>query len=123
LGAIGTIGVPVLVLVVLGRFTGRRLGAPSAAVNSFVRVGVPVFASILIAISAVLSLVTVISIYREGGILKRLRATPLRPRTILTAHVLVKLLLTAVTLALMLVAGKRYYPIDVDVPVVGFTIA
>jgi ABC-2 type transport system permease protein len=123
LGAIGTIGVPVLVLVVLGRFTGRRLGAPSVAVNTFVRVGVPVFASILIAISAVLSLVTVISIYREGGILKRLRATPLRPRTILTAHVLVKLLLTAVTLALMLVAGTRYYPIDVDVPVVGFTIA
>ena len=46
-----------------------------------------------------LSLVTIISIYREGGILKRLRATPLRPQTILTAHVLVKLLLTAATLA------------------------
>ena len=45
-----------------------------------------------------LSLVTIISIYREGGILKRLRATPLRPHTILTAHVLVKLLFTAVTL-------------------------
>ena len=42
-----------------------------------------------------LSLVTIISIYREGGILKRLRATPLRPHTILTAHVLVKLLFTA----------------------------
>jgi len=123
LGAIGTIGAPVLVLVVLGRFTGGRPGLPSAAANSFVRVGLPVFASMLISTSAVLSLVTVISIYREGGILKRLRATPLRPRTILTAHVLVKLLLTAVTLALMLVAGKRYYPIDVDVPVVGFTIA
>ena len=43
----------------------------------------PVFAAMLIAISAVLSLVTIISIYREGGILKRLRATPLRPQTIL----------------------------------------
>ena len=39
----------------------------------------PVFASLLIALSAVLSLVTIIAIYREGGILKRLRATPLRP--------------------------------------------
>ena len=37
------------------------------------------------ALSAVLSLVTIIAIYREGGILKRLRATPLRPHTILTA--------------------------------------
>ena len=37
------------------------------------------------------------AIYREGGILKRLRATPLRPHTILTAHVLVKLLFSAIT--------------------------
>ncbi len=43
-----------------------------------VRVDLPVFAAILIAISGVLSLVTIISIYREGGILKRLRATSLR---------------------------------------------
>ena len=72
----------------------------------------------LMAISAVMSLVTIISIYREGGILKRLRATPLRPHTILTAHVLVKLLLTAVTLALMMLAGRRYYPVGLDVPVI-----
>ena len=51
--------------------------------------------AVFIAINAVLSLVTIISIYREGGILKRLRATPLRPHTILSAHVLVKLLFTA----------------------------
>ena len=53
----------------------------------------------MISASAVLSLVSIIAIYREGGILKRLRATPLRPRTILTAHVLVKLVFTALTLA------------------------
>ena len=123
LGALGTIGIPVLVFVVLGRVAGRGLAPRSAPPAGFVRVGLPVFAAVLIAISAVLSLVTIISIYREGGILKRLRATPLRPQTILTAHVLVKLLLTAVTLALMLLAGKRYYPVNVDVPVLGFTIA
>jgi ABC-2 type transport system permease protein len=80
-------------------------------------------ASVLMALSAVLSLVTIISIYREGGILKRLRATPLRPQTILTAHVLVKLALTVASLALLLLAGKRFYPVRVDVPVFGFTMA
>ena len=78
---------------------------------------------VLIAVSAVLSLVTIISIYREGGILKRLRATPLRPQTILTAHVIVKLLLTAATLVLMVLAGKRYYPAGIHVPLFGFTMA
>ena len=123
LGAFGTIGFPVLVFLVLGRVAGRRLAPPSLAANSFIRVGLPVLASVLIAVSAVLSLVPIISIYREGGILKRLRATPLRPQTILTAHVIVKLILTAATLALMLLAGKRYYPADVHVPLFSFTIA
>jgi ABC-2 type transport system permease protein len=123
LGAVGTILIPVVIFVGLGRFAGSGRRAASLAGSSMVRVDLPVFAAILIAISAVLSLVTIISIYREGGILKRLRATPLRPQTILTAHVLVKLLLTAVTLILMVLAGKRYYPVNVDVPVISFTIA
>ena len=123
LGAVGMIVVPVLVFIVLGRIAGSRVDPPSLAASSFLRVSVPVLASILITLSAVLSLVTIISIYREGGILKRLRATPLRPQTILTAHVVVKLLLTAVTLLLMVVAGKRYYPIGIHVPVFGFSIA
>jgi ABC-2 type transport system permease protein len=71
----------------------------------------------------VLSLVTIISIYREGGILKRLRATPLRPQTILSAHVLVKLLLTVASLLLMYIAGKRYIPAGVHPPIFSFTVA
>jgi ABC-2 type transport system permease protein len=123
LGALGTIGIPVLVFLVLGRVVGHGLAPTSLAASSFISVGLPVLASILIAVGAVLSLVTIISIYREGGILKRLRATPLRPQTILTAHVIVKLLLTAATLSLMVLAGKRYYPVGIHVPFFGFTMA
>lgn len=123
LGALGSIFFPVVVFVVAGRMLGGRLTPGSIAATGFVRVGLPVLASVLIAISGVLSLVTIISIYREGGILKRLRATPLRPQTILTAHVLVKLTLTLISMGLMVLAGKRYYPINVNVPIVGFTIA
>jgi ABC-2 type transport system permease protein len=123
LGAIGTIVIPVLVFVVVGRLLDGKLPAASLNTNSFIGVGLPVLASILISISAVLSLVTILSIYREGGILKRLRATPLRPQTILSAHVIVKLLLTAATLALMVLAGKRYYPVGIHAPLFQFTLA
>ncbi|MFY9804106.1 MAG: ABC transporter permease [Candidatus Acidiferrales bacterium] len=123
LGAIGTIAIPVVIFVVVGRIVGPKRAPAPPAVNSFISVGLPVLASILIAISAVLSLVTIISIYREGGILKRLRATPLRPQTILTAHVLVKLLLTAATLLLMVLVGKRYYPVGIHAPLFSFTLA
>jgi ABC-2 type transport system permease protein len=123
LGAFGTIAIPVLVFVVTGRIVGHREPSASLAASNFISVGLPVLASVLITISAVLSLVTIISIYREGGILKRLRATPLRPQTILTAHVVVKLLLTAATLVLMVLVGKRYYPVGIHVPLFGFTLA
>jgi ABC-2 type transport system permease protein len=123
LGAFGTIVFPVLIFLVLGRVASPKPVAPSPASSSFIRMDLPILVSLLIAINAVLSLVTIISIYREGGILKRLRATPLRPQTILTAHVIVKLTLTAATLALMVLAGKRYYPAGVHIPLFSFTIA
>lgn len=126
LGAIGGILVPVLAYVIMSRALVRVDGMapqPAGPVTTFARNSLPVFVACIIAINAVLSLVTIISIYREGGILKRLRATPLRPTTILTAHVLVKLLLTAVTMTLMILAGRRYLPPNVDVPYVSFGFA
>lgn len=123
LGAIGTVLVPVLVFILLGRVGTQIIPRNGFTMTSAFRVDVPVFAAILIALNAVLSLVAIIAIYREGGILKRLRATPLRPATILSAHVIVKLLLTAATLTLTLLAGKRYFPMGADVPLVGFGLA
>ena len=102
---------------------GGGEGPRPADAEAFVSVGLPVFTAILIALGAVASLVTIIAIYREGGILKRLRATPLRPLTILTAHVIVKLLLTAVTLAIALVSGRQYFSVGLDARLLGFAAA
>ncbi len=113
--------------MVFGRASGAGTGSGPSPVTTapggFLEVPLPVLAAVLIAISAVLSLVTIIAVYREGGILKRLRATPLRPQTILSAHVAVKLLLTAITLLSLILAGKRFYPIAPGVPLLGFLLA
>jgi ABC-2 type transport system permease protein len=123
LGAIGAVFVPVALFVVIGRTVGARMPSPPASQPTMMNTGIPVLFSLLIGINAVLSLVTIISIYREGGILRRLRATPLRPHTILTAHVLVKLVFTLVTLAAMVLAGRRFYPANVDAPLFSYAIA
>ena len=123
LGLIGSVAVPVGVFVVLGRLLGTRVRNGPPDLPRFVSADLPILATLLIVASVVLSLITIIAIYRESGILKRLRATPLRPHTILTAHVIVKLLFTAVTLALMVLAGRRYYPVDAGVPLVSYTLA
>ncbi|HJR58431.1 MAG TPA: ABC transporter permease [Vicinamibacterales bacterium] len=123
LGVLGTVVVPVLVFVVLARMLRPRGEPVPDEMPPVFSSDLPILFSVLIAANAVLSLVTIIAIYREGGILKRLRATPLRPHTILTAHVLVKLLFTAFTLGLLLLAGRQYFPVEADVPVVSFTLA
>jgi ABC-2 type transport system permease protein len=123
LGFIGTVFMPVAVFLVLGQaFIGRQ-GPRDLEAARFSRVDGPIFAAIFVLLSAVLSLVTIIAIYREGGILKRLRATPLRPHAILGAQVIVKLLLTAVTLTLVAIAGRRYYVTVDGVRLLGFGLA
>jgi len=123
LGVFGTIAIPVVAFVLLGRVLGRPDPDLPPAAGELFFVILPVFGSLLIAVGAVQSLVTIISIYREGGILKRLRATPLRPQTILGAHVLVKLSLTAVTMIVMMAAGRRYLPAGSDGQLVSFILA
>ena len=130
MGFIGSVAIPVAMFWFLGRTfsrtlgqgLGERLGEVGPAAE-LLQDGLPVFAAMFIAINTVLSLVAIIAIYREGGVLKRLRATPLGPVTILVTHVLVKLILTAITGVLMVLAGRRYFPAGLDVPVVAFTLA
>ena len=123
LGAVGVVVFPVIGYIVVGRMSRGRLATVPPESADQVRVIMPVFFAILIALSAVVSLVTIIAVYREGGILKRLRATPLRPWTILSAHVLVKLFFTAVTLVAMMAAGRRYFPTAMPVPIGSLTVA
>jgi ABC-2 type transport system permease protein len=107
----------------LGKLGGGRLSSPTAGVPTFIGVDLPIFIAIMISIGAVMSLATIIAIYREGGILKRLRATPMRPHTILSAHVVVKLGFALVTLLALMAAGRRVFPAQLNGPIVSFSLA
>jgi ABC-2 type transport system permease protein len=121
MGFVGTLLMPLLVFIVLGRAfgAGKRVAVPEVDIPF----NAAIFAAILIAISAVQSLMAIISIYREGGILKRLRATPLSPVTIMGAQVVVKLGFTVISLGLLMLAGRRLFPGVMRVNVFSFTLA
>jgi ABC-2 type transport system permease protein len=105
MGFIGALVVPVVIFIVLGRVFGAA--KPPAIPQLDIPFNPAIFAAMIIAIGGVQPLVAIMAIYREGGILKRLRATPLSPVTILGAHVVVKLGFTVCSLALLVLAGKR----------------
>ena len=121
MGFIGALLVPVVVFIVLGRAFGAA--RPRATPQIDMPFNPAIVAAVLIAIGGVQSLVAIMAIYREGGILKRLRATPLSPVTILGAHVVVKLGFTVCSLALLVIAGKRLFPGVMQVNVFSFTMA
>ena len=117
--------IPLAVPVILFIFLGRSLSFGQLETSQAVEVpfNLPILFALVIALQAVVSLVVIISIYREGGILKRLRATPLSPATILSAHVFVKLAFTALSLGLLILAGRQFFPGAMDVHLASFTAA
>jgi ABC-2 type transport system permease protein len=121
MGFIGALVVPVVIFIVLGRVFGAA--KPRATPQLDIPFNPAIFAAVIIAIGAVQSLVAIMAIYREGGILKRLRATPLSPVTILGAHVVVKLGFTVLSLGLLVLAGRRLFPGVIQVNVFSFTAA
>ena len=121
MGFVGTLVMPVVLFIILGRAFG--IAKPLAVPEADIPFNVAILAAVLIAVSAVQSLVAIISIYREGGILKRLRSTPLSPVTIMGALVVVKLLFTVISLTLLMLAGRRLFPGVMHVNVFSFTLA
>jgi ABC-2 type transport system permease protein len=118
MGFVGSLLVPVVIFLIAGRaLAGARASTAPVIDLPF---NPAILAALVIANGAVQSLIAIISIYREGGILKRLRATPLSPVTILGAHVVVKLCITVVSLTLLVLAGRRLFPGVMHVNVVSF---
>jgi ABC-2 type transport system permease protein len=121
MGFLSNLVMPVVILLALAPLSvGRREETASAFEVSF---NVPILAALFIALGAVASLVVIISIYRESGILKRLRATPLTPVTILSAHVFVKLMFSVASLGLLVLAGRQLFPGARDVHLPSFAAA
>jgi ABC-2 type transport system permease protein len=122
MGFVGTLIAPVILFLVLSRALAGGPVQRTVPIKGFA-FNAAILAAMLIAIGAVQSLSAIISIYREGGILKRLRATPLSPVTILSAHVAVKLFFTVISLGLLVLAGRRLFPGVMQVNVLSFTAA
>ncbi|MEJ7652134.1 MAG: ABC transporter permease [Chloroflexia bacterium] len=93
---------PTIVLLLFGSIYG---GYPIPGTNlRGVDVSSPAYTGMIIATVGLIGLPVTIAAYRETGVLRRLRATPLHPFTFLGAEVFVNLLMTGLGIALLLSA-------------------
>jgi ABC-2 type transport system permease protein len=99
-----TLGFPLMILLLFGSIWGNK---PAKEFGGFgyIDVSVPAFTGVIIASTGLIALAVSTATYREKGILRRLRATPLRPQMLLGAQVFVFFALTAFGMVLLIIAG------------------
>jgi ABC-2 type transport system permease protein len=105
-----TILMPLVLLFIFGSIFGNK---PNPMFNNrgMVDVSTPAYLAIIIGSTGLLSIAISVSSYREKGVLRRYRATPLRPAAILASQVVVHFVMTLLGGSLLIVAARLVYGI------------
>jgi ABC-2 type transport system permease protein len=105
IAAFFTLGLLPMILLLLGAIFGNT-PSPNFGGAGFLDVAVPGFIALVIAISALMSLPMSLTGYRERGILRRYRATPVRPAAVLGAQLVTHFAMTILGMLLLILIGK-----------------
>ena len=103
-----TLVFPLLLLFLFGSIYGNK-PSPFFGGRGTVDVSTPAYMAMIIASTGLLSIAIAVSSYREKGVLRRYRATPLRPGVILASQIAVHLGMTIIGSVLVIVAAKLVY--------------
>ncbi len=103
-----TLAFPLLILFVFGSIFGND-PVPRMGGRGSVDVSVPGYTAQVIGTAALIGLPITLAAYRQAGVFRRMRATPVPPVAILGAHVVVTLLVTLVGIGLLVAAARLVY--------------
>jgi ABC-2 type transport system permease protein len=119
-----TIAFAPLLIVLNGLIFGNKPTPLSAGVGSM-DFAMPAYAAMVLCIVGFMSIPVSICGYRESGVLRRFRSTPLRPLTFIAADVVSNLLMAFVGVVVLVAAGWVFYhaAFGGSVIVVGIAIA
>ena len=114
-----TVVFPLLLLFIFGGIFGNE---PVAELGGYgmVDLSVPGYIAMIMGTIGMLSIPVVIATYRETGVLRRFRATPVNSSVILAAQVVVSLIMLTVSSILLVVAAIFIF--DLTIPSAGFGI-
>jgi ABC-2 type transport system permease protein len=121
-GTFFTLVFPLLLLFLFGSIYGNEptpfLGGRGNVDNS-----VPGYIALIIGTTGMIGLPIALAVYRENGILRRFRATPLKPITVLGSQVLVNLAVSMVGMASLVVVGVFVYDLALPAAPLGALLA
>lgn len=114
---------PLVLLAILGSIPSFR--QPDAALGglAFIDLYVPVVILMSMIMASLMAMPAVIYAYREAGVLRRLRTTPVRPSSLLVSQVLLHAGAVAVSSLLVLVVGRLAFGTTLPQSLLGYAVA
>jgi ABC-2 type transport system permease protein len=112
-GAFFTLAFPLMMLFLFGSIYGNK-PVPEFGGQGTIDVSVPAYTAMIIATSGLMSVTITMAAYREHGVLRRLRTTPVSPLVVLGAQVIVVFAMTSLGMLLLILAGKLVYHVRFD---------
>ena len=122
-GLLVGLGLPVLLLVIFGFLPAFHHHRSSLGGLSYFDVYVPTLVALVIAALGFFGLPTPLATYREQGILRRLSTTPVPPAWVLGAQLVVQVVIAAVALVTLMVAGTAGFGLQIPASIGGFALA
>jgi len=103
-----TLAFPLVMLFIFGSIYGNE-PTPFFNGHGLVDVSTPAYMAMVIGTTGLLSIAITVAGYRERGILRRYRATSLRPAVVLVAQVIVNFVMTLLGVMLLVIAARVVY--------------
>jgi ABC-2 type transport system permease protein len=110
-GAFFTLVFPLMMLLIFGTIYRNQPG-PLPGGGSAMDMLVPAFTAMVIGMAGLMPVTITMATYRENGILRRLRTTPVGPLAVMVAQVIVVFVMTALGVLLLVTAGRLLYQVQ-----------
>jgi ABC-2 type transport system permease protein len=107
-GAFFTLVFPLMFLVLFGSISSGESAAAFGGQN-MIDTAIPTLTAMIIGTTGLMSTTITMATYRENGILRRLRTTPVGPLVVLAAQVIVVFGMTCLGMLLLIAAGMLVY--------------
>lgn len=121
-GAFFTLAFPTVLLLVLGLIPSfKEPLAPGGP--RLIDVYTPIIVAMVLSTSAVQGLPAVVATYREQGVLRRMRTTPVRPQTLLLAIMATMMGVTLVSTVLVLVVARLAFGVPLPQSPLAYLVA
>jgi ABC-2 type transport system permease protein len=108
-----TLAFPALMVVLFGAIYGNKPD-PLFEGRGAMDISMPAYTALVLALVGLLSVPIATAAYRERGVLRRFRATPLKPTTYIVADILANLLMTALGMMALVAFGWALYRVRLE---------